>query len=349
MRTRQDELVEFYRQLSLLVRSDLPLPGSLDGLARECENREFKAVLRALTEDAERGLPLTEAMRRHPRFFPPFHVRMVRAGEKAGTLSEVLVEVAEAARFSHSLVERVRDLVAYPVFTTVFALGVFLTMLRFVVREFGIMYRELVETSIPLACEAVFRASEAATLFWGPAVTLYVGAILVVLWFFSGQLAAQRLLRRVVSRLPGAHGILADVDAARLCGMWSVLTARQVPLVEALEISADMTEGRELSAALLRVRDRCAAGTLLPDAVEVEDEFPGTIKLSLVHAREKSLPEELDSLKDFYAERATQAMTRVGSIWELSALLAMALVVAGVILAMFLPLIELNRQMIGIG
>ena len=97
MPNRQEEFTEFYRQLALLLRAQLPLPESVRSLAASCRDRRVRAVLDQVADDVGNGLPLADALRRHAREFPAFHLRLVGAAEQAGTLPHVLFAVQSDA------------------------------------------------------------------------------------------------------------------------------------------------------------------------------------------------------------------------------------------------------------
>jgi len=349
MANQQDNLVEFYRQLSLLVRAELPLPESLANLAESTQDQRMKAVLRDITREAGQGRSFSAALERHPRFFPRVHLRIIKAGEESGALSDVLAEVAEIARFEQSLVEKVRDSSGYPLFVTVFAAGVFLVMLRFVVRDFGVIYRGLVEdVAVPLLCRSVFALGELVVQLWPVLVVLFAGSLLVLVWLFGNSQRAGRLFRRVARSLPGADALVRDLDAARCCAVWSALIRQQTPMVDAFEATAEMIETPELANALRQLARQCAAGTRLQDALDLDDVLPDSLRLALIHTPEGELAEEVGGLKEVYVGRAEQALNRAGAIWEIAAFLGMAAFVGAVIISLFVPLIKLNFQLIGI-
>ncbi len=346
MSTRPEEVIEFYRQLALLVRANLPLPQSLEKLARNCTDPRFRQTLERLAADTARGVPLADALRAHRDLIPEFFIRLIAAGEKAGTLPEVLFEAAQAARFEYTLAQLVRTVVAYPLFTVGFASGVFLFMLRFVVHDIGGMARELLETTrLPWFSALVFGVADAVTWAWLPCLVLYVVAVGAAVWLFSGRIGAQDSFRRCVAALPGARGILRRLDAARLCGVWSVLMQHRMPFPDALRVSAEMVSEPALATALCSLADDVSAGRALATAAEEYDVLPNLLKLTLAHTPEAELPRELATLRESFMQEATAAAKRVGVLWEVGAIAAMAVAAGGTILALYGPLILFFRRM----
>ena len=348
MSVRADQLIEFHRQLALLLDSDLPLPDSLESLARECNGPELREALAKLAAQTAEGVPLAEAMERHPRLFPPLHTRLVLAGEQAGTLAEALNEVAEVARLDLDLSDQLRAVAGYPVLVGLIAVAVFLAMMRFVVHAFGQVFCELLEmVEPPLFSMAVFAVADVVVTFWLPLVVLYCAGLGFVVWLFCSAAQARRALRGLIARLPGVRPIVLHLDAARLCGMWSLLARRQTPSEDILRVTAAMTEDAAMRAELESIRQRCERGTSLAQCMEEAEFVPGPVRLALCHTPAAELPDQLLSLKSFHTETASSAITTMRTAWEVSAILLMGIVVAAVVMSLFVPLIQLNRNVLG--
>lgn len=348
MSVRPNELIEFHRQLSLLLDSDLPLPESLESLAKECDQPELREALASLATQTSEGVPLAEAMERYPRLFPALHTRLVLAGEGAGTLAETLNEVAEVARLDLDLSDQLRAVAGYPLFVGLVAVAVFLGMMRFVVHDFGRVFCELLEMiEPPLFSMAVFAIADAVVALWLPLVLLYLVGVGFVVWLFCSAAQARRVLRALIALLPGVRTIVLHLDAARLCGMWSLLARRQTPSQDILAITAGMTEDSAMRAELEGIRQRCERGTSLGQCMEEAECVPGPVRLALCHTPTAELPNQLLSLKGFHTETASSAIKTMRAVWEISALLLMGILVAAVVMSLFIPLIQLNHDVLG--
>ena len=348
MTVRPNELIEFHRQLSLLLNSDLPLPDSLENLAKECAGPELKEALAGLAARTAEGVPLAQAMEHYPRLFPPLHARLVLAGEEAGTLAEALNEVAEVARLDLDLSDQLRAVVGYPLFVGFVAVAVFLAMMRFVVHAFGQVFCELLEmVEPPLFSMAVFAVADVVITLWLPLMILYCAGVGFVVWLFCSAAQARRALRGLIALLPGVRPIVLHLDAARLCGMWSLLARRQTPSEDILKVTAAMTEDAAMRAELESIQGRCERGTSLHQCMDEAECVPGPVRLALCHTPAAELPNQLTSIKSFHTEAASGAIRAMKSVWEVSAMLLMGVVVAAVVMSLFVPLIQLNRNMLG--
>jgi type II secretory pathway component PulF len=342
----RDDLTEFYRELALLVRSDLPLPESIAAVAAGCGNRRFRKALDSVAEEVRNGTPLSAALGPHARTFPEFHRALIRSGERAGALPEALHEVAEVSRRSRAMGLDFREIMAYPLATTWFAITVMLLMMRLYLPGFGQDIQALLETPLPPFSAVLFGLADGVKHYWPAVATLYLVLFAAVVWLFSELRDARRLLQRLLGVLPGTRGVVASLDLARVCGVSSVLLRRGTPLPEVFAISAGMAQDPGLAQRLDSLRQQCEAGRSLQESADTEG-LPASLALSLRHTREADLPDELDAMREHYAQQADATARRVGIVWQISAILGMGLAAGAVILAMFMPMIELYRRMSG--
>ncbi|NLF18220.1 MAG: hypothetical protein GX595_13365 [Lentisphaerae bacterium] len=342
---RDDDLSEFYRELALLARSELPLPESVEALAAGCADRGFRHALGLVAGELRRGVPLAEAMAGQERFFPAFHRALIRGGEHAGALPEALHEVAEVARRSRAMALDFREIMAYPLVTTWFAITVMLLMMHLYLPSFGQDIQALLEGPLPPFSAALFALAS-----WhrahGPLVLLiYLVVLGATLWLLSDLRPARRALGRLLRALPGTRRVVSCLDLSRVCGVAGVLMRRGTPLPDVLAAAAPMAEDPALAERLQACRRQCEQGRSLADSLD-GDGLPATLILSLRHTREADLPDELEAMRDHYLHLAESTARRVGLLWQVGAILGMALAAGAVILAMFLPMIELYSRMV---
>ena len=350
MTTCPQEIAEFYRQLALLVRANLPLPESLRSLAASCENREFRIALERIAAEVDRGVPLAEALRPHRQFFPAFQTQLIAAAERTGTLPEVLFEIARLARFQYALTEQVRTFAVYPFFTVLVAGALFLTLFRFIVPGVAEMVSELTDGArLPWFSATVFALAGVVVRVWLLLVPLYLAAAGYAFWLLSQYPAGQLQLRRLVASLPGAEAMVRHLDWARFCGVGSVLVARQMPLPQIFALTAELVENPGLADGLRRIEAATATGRPLAEVLERESWFPETVRLVLTHTPEAVLPGQLEALRREFEEQAAMTARKLTAFWEMALVLVMVLSAAGVVFALFVPLIQTLRLMSSCG
>ncbi len=349
MKAENNEIVDFYRQLSLLIDSNLPLPESLKQLAGNMRRRDFREVIDKLAEQTERGAPLSEAMKRFPKKFHSFHIRMIEGGEKSGTLPEILSEVAYSSHIDLQLVSMVKTIAAYPIFVIVFSASVLLLLYTFIVPGFQEIFDELLEgAALPRLTELTLSLSRFCVYNFPVLLLLFVLFIVFCIWLFvSNSLPAARIFLTITKAMPLAGSIFRNLMMARICSMWSVLVKQEMPTHEALKTIAGFVGGEKLSAALKRVSRKTFEGQSLVDSLKAEGAVSDMIAVAVKHAPENELQEELATLAGIYKDRAAGAIKNAGMTWELFLLIFMAVQVGFIVISLFMPLTTMIEKLGG--
>lgn len=343
----QPQIADIYRQLALLLASDLPLPESLSRLAAGFRRGNFRSALFRVAQTTESGSTLSQAMRRFPQYFNPFHVRMVEHGERGGTLPETLSEVAHLAHLESQMISTLRTVAAYPVFVMLFAASVTFLLFSLVVPDFDLMFGELnprgkpsLSTSVTLALSDVMVA-----YFWPVAVMLGISVCFCIWLFTSKSRRAIRVLLRIVKRIPLSFSIFHNLSMARISALWAVLASHHTPAHEAFELIAGLTDDRKLERALRDVAVRAARGDSIVDGLQSQDAVSPLLALTFKHTPETELPRELHALADLYRDRMGVAIQKTVQTWEVVLVAGMSIIVGFVVLSLFSPLIDIIRYM----
>jgi len=338
------EIADFMKQLALLTKSELPLPEALVQLAGENKGGKLKALIQELSNSADKGKTLSQAMGEHPDTFPPFYIRMIALGEQEGTLSDVLYELAHISRYQYLLVNMVRDVMLYPLITIGAAFLVLLFLCYFVIPAFGQIFNDLLEGEpLPALTVMVLAVSNFVRAYFYGIGVLYVILAGAVIWLFCNKRVGNKILLKLSRHIPFAEVIFYNFGMARLCSLWAVMMCRKVPSEEAFPIIAEVMDFPPLSNALDNVVRKCRNGEDVKQSLQAESNISRLLLIMLANTEENSLPDELDKLALLFRERASYGYRRVGMAWEAVSLGVMALIVGSVILFMFTPFINILR------
>lgn len=338
-----DELTEFYRQLQLLVRARLPLPRGVRGIAEGCDNAAFREVLTTVARDLERGVALSDAIRPHSRWFPPYHASLISSGEQSGALCEILGDVARLSQRLTRLGATLQEAVAYPFLVSWISGTIFLLLLRFYIPDFADGVRVLLETAPPALSGAVFALSELVVDLWKGILVVYVLLLIGLFWFISSARSARRAVQGLLRLLPGTGGLVRSLELSRLCAVWSVLIRRGRPLGEVLTVSVPLVGDPELVRGIEELQVECERGSSLRDCAAL-DRFPPLFATAMRTVNEEDLADELSAMDEHFRQDADTAQKYVQVCWQMAAFLIMSLISAVIILALFLPLIQLYEQ-----
>ena len=162
---KANDLAIFSRQLSTMISSGMSILRSLYVLEEQTENKFLKETIVAVRKDVEAGLPLSDAMARHPKVFSPLFVAMTQAGEAGGVLEDALLRVADQLQKDASLRRQIRSAMVYPTLVVVFAVGVMMALVAFLVPVFEGVFKQF-GGNLPAITKVSVMMSHAVTGYW---------------------------------------------------------------------------------------------------------------------------------------------------------------------------------------
>ena len=343
MKTRNSDIIDFYRQLSLLLESNLPLPESLRQLAENFQRQDFKEVLSKLSDETATGTPLSDAMKNFPEQFQPFHIKMIEGGEKSGNLPEILREVAYISHIDSQLVSMVKSIAAYPIFVLLFSASLMLLIYTFIVPNFDNMFMEMLGgMPLPALTELTILISRFSVAYF-PVLSIILGILIIFsFWLFlSGSTFAIKCFMKVIRHLPLSYPIFNNLMMARICSMWSVLMKQKMPADQAFQTIAGFMDDPAVSTALRNISRKVFEGKSLAESLEEEGVISKMISLTVKHSPERELPGELANLANVYKDRAATAIRNTGMTWEALLIIIMAVQVGAIVMSLFMPLIRI--------
>jgi type IV pilus assembly protein PilC len=339
------EITDFLKQLALLTKSELPLPDALAQLSQESRGRKLRGLIQDLSNSANTGKTLSQAMSEHPETFPPFYMRMIALGEKEGTLSNVLSELAHISRFQYMLVNMIRDVMLYPLITVGVAFLIMLFLCSTVIPAFGQIFNDLLQGEpLPLLTRAVLDISYFVKTYVYELGVLYLAWAGFMVWLFCNNGQGNKMLLKLSRHIPFSEIIFYNFAMARLCSLWSIMMRRKVSVKEAFPVIAEVMEFPQLANALGSVARKCQKGEDIKQCLKEESNISRLLIMMLENTQESKFPEELDKLASLFRERASYGYRRVGMAWEAISLATMVIIVAGVILFLFTPFVNVLRM-----
>lgn len=345
-RVKTVELLLFTRQLSTIVNAGLPLLQGLDILAEQTEDPHFSEIIRDVAQNVESGETFSEALRRHPRAYPDLYVSMVRAGEAGGDLDGVLMQLADYLEATEELKRRIKAAMTYPVVAFGMILLIASGLILFVVPQFEEIFTSL-GGKLPMPTRILIAVSDTLRS-WGALVVLavFIGAVIGVRIY--GQTESGRYnLDSIKLRLPVFGKLLRKVAISRFSRTLSTLTRSGVAILQALEI-VERTAGNEVFARVIRdAGDSVRNGETLAEPLARSGEFPAMVTRMIgVGEKTGALEAMLQKIADFYDSEVKAAVDSMTSLIEPILILFMGIVVGGIVIALFLPILNLS-QLVG--
>ncbi len=341
-RIRTVELTLLTRQLASLLSARLPLEQALGAVIEQADRTAVRERLAAVRSEVVAGQSLAQALSRFPRDFPEVYRALVAAGEQSGDLALVMERLADYVETRTALAQRITLAFTYPAIVTLVAIGVITALLAYVVPQvIGVVAQSRQE--LPILTKALIATSDFVRA-WG--WWLLAGAVLAGLgWRAALRSPSFRLAwhRRVLG-LPLLGRLIRGVDTARFASTLGILSASGVPLIRALEAGAQTLGNEVLRAnvhdAIARVRE----GAPLSRALAAGGSFP-PMMVHMIASGEATgnLAEMLQrTAATLSAETERRALALTG-ILEPMLILLMGGVVLLIVLAVLLPIIEINQ------
>lgn len=337
----------FAELLAGLVRARVPLPDAFKLLAREAESATVRRGFAVLEKDIATGVPLEAALRKQGGLFPETFVSLVSSGVQANDLYGALLEIVREYRSQVRFREALWGQLLGPLATgAAFVAIVTILIVLNVPGTFGEVFRSL-HTELPASTKALLFVSDALqspkVLAGVLALSGLCAAVLGALWLKASSRAwiQRRLLKRAF-----IGPFLQTVMMGRFCRLMGILLKRNMPLETALQLTAQSTSILPMRTAIEALRRKTMAGASLHDAVSAEPLFPATFSFMISGAQSHGdLPETLERLAELYEERLRIAGARLRFAIYVLASLLLALCVAWVAFAVFMPLFDLQRSL----
>jgi len=341
-RTRPHEVIFFTRQLAMMVKAGLPLVDGIQGMAEQPFSLRFKRATALVVEDLRGGKSFSEALERHPALFSRFYVSMVKSGETAGILSEVLERLAALGQEELQLKGRIRSALAYPCLLVLLSLGIVTFLLVAILPKFVGIFEES-GTSLPIPTMILLFVSRTLSRYWY-VVPIAVATVVLLIRRYSRTPRGRFRLHQWTLRLPVFGPLLHKTILARFCRIMASLLKSGIPVVPSLRITADLVGNEVMVQSITHIRDAVIGGASLAEPFRLSRAFPPTVvQMVAVGERTGTVDQMFFHLGSYYESEVDQGLRTLTSILEPLLLLVMGLLVGFIALSVLLPIFQLIR------
>ena len=338
------EFVIFNQQLLALIQAGLPILKSLELLSQREKDEQFRTILLDISERVKGGALLSEAFEAQG-IFPKVYTASLFAGEKSGGLEEVLARFIQYQKTVNATRNKIRTALTYPSILAVLLVVLVSFLLAEVVPRFAQFYAGM-DAALPAMTVLLVDISQAIRghLIAG---MLASGALLVVLTLWARSLPGRSRIDRLKLRLPVIGDVWSKFLFAQLSRTLSTLLSGGTPLVGSLEIVADSTGNRVVTQALNRAVVAVREGQSLSRSLEPSGVAP-EVAIEMIEVGESSgnLSEMLGHVADFYDEEVNTRLNQLFTYIEPILLMILAIIVAFVLIALYLPIFSLSSRLV---
>ncbi|MGH9145990.1 MAG: type II secretion system F family protein [Vicinamibacterales bacterium] len=343
-RIPRHEFLVFNQELATLLKAGMPLVQSLDMLRRQATHTLFRAVLDAVHEKVRAGTALSDAFAEHGDLFPRVYTASLVAGERSGNLDAVLRRYVAYEKVIDAVRRRTLSALIYPTILVLLSIGLVLIIVLKVVPAFSDFYAGF-GAELPFSTRLIVGISDFVLgnilLFLAGTAT---AAVAFLIWF--RQPGQRTRIDRGLLKLPFIGNSFRKFATAQLARTLSTLLGGGIPLVNALEVAARSIGNRHMARVLESVTQRVREGESLASSLGARAVVPDVaIKMVEVGESTGALQDMLASLADFYDEEIETEVSRFVTLIEPIILVVMGIVIAGLVVALYMPLFRLSTVM----
>jgi type IV pilus assembly protein PilC len=335
------EFLIFNQELATLLRAGMPLVQSLDLLRRRVASPAFRRVLDDVHEKVKAGTALSDAFAAHGALFPSVYTASLLAGERSGSLDTVLRRFVEYSKIIANVRRKTLSALIYPAILTCLALALVTIIVVWVIPAFTDFYATF-DAELPIVTRLIvglsgFVRARALLIL----VALGAAAAGIAVWLRRPGRRAE--LDRAILGVPVLGDVARKFATSQMARTLATLLGGGLPLVNALDISVRSVGNQFIARQLEVVSTRVREGASLSSALDARGVFPEVaVKMAEVGESTGALQDMLNTAADFYDEEIATRMERFVTLVEPVLLVIMGIVIAGLLLALYLPLFQLS-------
>ncbi|HEY4241664.1 MAG TPA: type II secretion system inner membrane protein GspF [Kofleriaceae bacterium] len=339
---KKAEIAAFTRQIATLIKSGIPLADSLNTLVEQVENLRFKVPLNEVRTQVNEGSPLADALAKHPKLFDELFVSMVRAGEVAGNLDEVLTRLADFLEGSQKLKSKVQSAMIYPMVMVVVG-GIIMTVLMVkVIPNITQMFKQQGKT-LPWNTRLLIVTSDFFLHYWW---AMIMGGIALGIAFYSWAHSKEGkpVWHRFVLGLPRIGELVRTINVSRFARTLGTMLHSGVPMLRALETAKQIVGNVLIQRAIDDAKRAVTEGESLALTFKKSGHFPPTM-ISMVSVGEKAgqLESMLQRISEAYDAEIDTKLSRFTAMLEPLMLVLMGGAVAFIVFSILQPIMDLGQ------
>lgn len=333
----------FVHNLSIMVKAGLSIVDGLRILSEQVENKRLKGIIGEIKLQVEKGRQLSEVLSDYPNVFPSIYVSMIAAGETAGRMQQSLEQVYSQMKKSHELSSRIQGAMIYPGVVMTAMIGIGAEMVFFILPKILIMFNDF-NAELPLPTKiliAIVNFTQSYGLF------LIIGLVLLtsLLIWLERKPPIKRQVHLIVLMIPIFGAVIKKINTARFTMTLSSLLQSAIPIIDAVKITAQVQGNVRYRENILAVAEVLKKGEPLSEALASYPAYftPMVVQMIMVGEQSGQMEHMLAELADYYSDEVDATMKNFSTIIEPVMIVIMGLAVAGMAVAVIMPMYSLSQ------
>ena len=330
------------RQLSTLINSGIPVDQALDSVSNQIEPLRVKNKLKQVSLKVKSGFKFSESLEEHPESFDKLYCSLIKAGESSGELGVILEKTSDFLEKRANITQEITGALVYPAILFTVALGIISMLLVYVVPDVVSQFSSL-NRELPILTRYLINLSE---IISSPFFLFSLMISFLSFFIFVRYLGAKKVKTKfdeVLLKIPVIKDFLLDADLSRFTSSLSLLRMGNVSILNALQISSDTISNSYLRSSIKKASNSVKEGESIARSLEKADIVPPLV-IQMIQNGENSgkLEEMLSKLSDYLETRFKNSTKIAMNLLEPLGIIILGVFVALIVLAILLPLIQLN-------
>lgn len=336
------DITLFTRQLATMMKSGVPLLQAFDIVGKGHSNRAVGKLLMDIKADVETGSNLADAFRKYPLYFDALFCNLVGAGEAAGILDSLLDRLATYKEKIQAIKGKIKSTLFYPISIIVVAFIITAIIMIFVIPAFKDLF-EGFGAELPAPTLLVMTISDFFVAYWWAILSILGGGIYAFLYTWKRSIPMQRVMDRLVLKLPIFGEVIRKATIARWSRTLSTMFAAGVPLVESLDSVAGAAGNYIYYEATKNIQIEVSTGNSLTSSMANANVFPSmVVQMVAIGEESGSLDSMLGKVADFYEAEVDDAVAALSSLMEPIIMVVLGTLIGGMVIAMYLPIFKMG-------
>ncbi|HKI44146.1 MAG TPA: type II secretion system F family protein [Balneolales bacterium] len=339
-RVSEKAIIDFTRSLAVMIRARVPLVQALDTNIELVDNQKLEGILRKVRKDVSGGTSLARSLATHGKVFDDFYIHLVRVGEAAGILDEVLLRLSSYKEKRYALKKKIQSALMYPALVVTVALCALVFLLLFVIPNFADMYSDF-NAKLPAATQFVLNLSHGLSHYF---FVIVAGVSLLVFGFrkYAQSPNGRRRIDALKIRLPYFGDLYLKTLIVRFCQTLGTLLKSGITLVESLEILKKSSGNVVIEKATDDMVSSVKKGKSIKDTFNQSRIFPPmVVQMVTVGEETAELDEMMLHIAKLYDEEVDVAIQSFTSVIEPALIVVLGILLGGIIVSMYLPIFQL--------
>jgi type IV pilus assembly protein PilC len=335
------ELILFTKQFKTLIRSGVPMLTLLQVLKEQSENKQLQAILASIHQKIRDGANLYDAFRQHPQVFSPLYCSMLRAGESAGALPEILDRLVYVLEHEHKVKSDIKSAMTYPIIVVSFLTIAFFVLLIGVIPKFVTIFQNA-KLTLPLPTQICLLLYKMIVLYWFvvAAVVLVIG---VALYFYLRTEQGRFVRDSLLLRLPLLGKLFQKAAISRFASIFSILQSSGVDILDAMDILASTIGNVAISRQMSEMKDHLKEGRGISGPLRQAKYFtPMVVNMVAVGEESGNLDALLRDVATHYDTEVEYTTKKLSDAIAPALTICLAAVVGFFALAIFMPMWDLS-------